>query len=87
MGLTRIAVARPLLIIMAFLAVIVFGVVAYTRLNVDLLPNVDFPVVTVVTVYPGAGPESVESLVTIPIEDALAGVPDLDYMQSTSVDG
>jgi hydrophobic/amphiphilic exporter-1 (mainly G- bacteria), HAE1 family len=86
-GLTRLAVRRPLFITMAFLAIVVFGVVSYQRLGVNLLPAVDFPVVTVVTAYPGASPDSVESLVTIPIEDALSGLSNLDYITSTSVEG
>lgn len=72
---------------MAFLAVVVFGLVSYQRLGVNLLPAVDFPVVTVVTAYPGAGPDSVETLVTVPIEDALSGMSNLDYITSTSVEG
>ncbi|TAK33862.1 MAG: efflux RND transporter permease subunit [Chloroflexota bacterium] len=87
MELTRISILRPLFITMAVLALVIFGLVSYTRLGVDLWPNVSFPAVTVVTVYPGAGPESVEELVTKPIEDALAGVTDLDYLQSSSTEG
>ena len=87
MGLTRLAVGRPLFITMAFLAVVVFGLVSYQRLGVNLLPAVDFPVITVVTAYPGAGPDSVETLVTVPVEDALSGLSNLDYITSTSVEG
>ena len=87
MGLTRLAVRRPLFITMAFLAVVVFGLVSYQRLGVNLLPKVDFPVVSVVTAYPGASADSVEKLVTIPMEDALSGLNDLDYVTSTSVEG
>lgn len=78
---------RPLFITMVFLAIIVFGLVSYSRLGVDLLPSVNFPVVTVVTAYPGASPSSVENLVTVPVEDALSGLSDLDYITSTSVEG
>ncbi|MBI2941067.1 MAG: efflux RND transporter permease subunit [Chloroflexi bacterium] len=87
MGLTRIAVLRPLFITMVILAVVVFGLVSYGRLGVDLYPELNYPVVTVVTFYPGASPESVEGLVTIPIEDALSGLGDVDYMASTSAEG
>ena len=87
MGLTRAAVLRPLFITMIFLAIVVFGLVSYTRLGVNLLPSVNIPVVTVVTAYPGASPDSVESLVTVPLEDALSGLSNLDYISSSSVEG
>jgi hydrophobic/amphiphilic exporter-1 (mainly G- bacteria), HAE1 family len=87
MGLTRIAIYRPLFITMLFSAIVVIGLVSYTRLGVDLLPAINFPVVSVVTGYPGAGPESVESLVTRPIEDALAGLGNVDFIVSSSSEG
>lgn len=87
MGLTRIAILRPLFIAMVVLGLVVLGAVSYTRLGVDLYPNVDFPVTSVVTVYPGAGPETVEQLVTKPIEDAVAGLSGIDYIQSYSAEG
>src|SRR5579884_1798550 len=87
MGLTRIAILRPLFIAMVVLGLIVLGGVSYTKLGVDLYPNVDFPVTSVVTVYPGAGPETVEQLVTKPIEDAVAGLNGIDYIQSYSAEG
>jgi hydrophobic/amphiphilic exporter-1 (mainly G- bacteria), HAE1 family len=87
MGLTRIAIYRPLFITMLMSAIVVIGLVSYTRLGVDLLPAINFPVVSVVTVYPGAGPESVETLVSKPIEDALAGLGNVDFMVSNSSEG
>ncbi len=87
MGLTRVAVLRPLFIAMVVLGLIVLGAVSYTKLGVDLYPNVDFPVTSVVTAYPGAGPETVEQLVTKPIEDAVAGINGIDYIQSYSAEG
>ncbi|HEX5417990.1 MAG TPA: efflux RND transporter permease subunit, partial [Chloroflexota bacterium] len=87
MGLTRVAILRPLFIAMVILAMVVVGVVSYTRLGVDLYPNVDFPVTSVVTVYPGADPETVEQLVTKPIENAVAGLSGVDYIQSYSSEG
>src|ERR1041385_8080162 len=72
-ALTRIAIQRPLLMLMAISAILVFGVIGYTRMGVDLFPSVNFPVVLVSVAYPGAGPDVVESLVTKPIEDAVSG--------------
>jgi hydrophobic/amphiphilic exporter-1 (mainly G- bacteria), HAE1 family len=86
-GLTRVSIVRPLFIAMLTLAMVVIGGVSYTRLGVDLLPAIDFPVVSVAVPYPGAGPESVEQLVVKPIEDALAGEANLDYMVSQASEG
>jgi len=86
-GLTRIAILRPLFIAMVILALVVVGAVSYTKLGVDLYPNVDFPVTSVVTAYPGADPETVEQLVTKPIENAVAGLSGVDYIQSYSSEG
>lgn len=87
MGLTRVAILRPLFMLMVILAIVVFGLVSYTRLGIDLFPAINFPVVSVVTTYSGASPDAVETLVTVPIEDALSGLSDVDYMVSTSGEG
>ncbi|HLI27267.1 MAG TPA: efflux RND transporter permease subunit [Chloroflexota bacterium] len=87
MGLTRIAIQRPVFILMVFSAIIVMGLVAYTRLNAELYPRVNTPVVTIITTYSGASPEDVERLITKPLEDAVAGIADLDYLQSSSMEG
>src|SRR5437870_6608223 len=87
MGITSIAIRRPLFMLMVILAVVVFGLVSYSRLGVDLNPNVNFPVVSVVTAYPGAGAESVDRLVTRKVEDSVAGLSGIDYIQSASSRG
>src|SRR6266536_104477 len=87
MSLTRVSILRPLFISMVMLGLVVVGLVSYTRLGVDLLPAINFPVVSVIVPYPGAGPESIEQLVVKPIEDQLAGESNLDYMISQSSEG
>jgi HAE1 family hydrophobic/amphiphilic exporter-1 len=87
MGLTRVALTRPVFMLMVILALVVMGLVASTRLNAELFPNVVSPAVTVVTRYPGAAPEDVERLVTKPIEDAIAGLADIDYISASSAEG
>jgi HAE1 family hydrophobic/amphiphilic exporter-1 len=87
MGLTRVSILRPLFISMVMLALVVVGLVSYTRLGVDLLPAINFPVVSVVVRYQGASPESIEQLVVKPIEDALSGESNLDYMVSSASEG
>src|SRR5690349_7538994 len=72
---------------MVMLALVVVGLVSYTRLGVDLLPAINFPVVSVVIRDPGASPESIEQLVVKAVEDALAGESNLDYTVSTSSEG
>ncbi|HEY0583256.1 MAG TPA: efflux RND transporter permease subunit, partial [Chloroflexota bacterium] len=87
MSLTNIAIRRPLFMLMVIGALLVVGGVSWTKLGVDLLPALDFPIVVVSTPYPGASPEAVDSLVTKRVEDAVASINDIDYIQSTSVEG
>jgi HAE1 family hydrophobic/amphiphilic exporter-1 len=87
MWLTSTAIKRPLLMLMVIGALLVVGLVSWTKLGVDLLPALDFPIVVVTTSYPGASPDAVDTLVTKPIEDAVATVNDIDYIQSSSVEG
>ncbi|MGC8666586.1 MAG: efflux RND transporter permease subunit [Chthonomonadales bacterium] len=84
MWLTKLAIARPVVIWMALAAVAILGVLAYLRLPADLNPQVDIPTVTVVTVYPGAGPREVEALVTKPLEDAVGSVSGVKDVFSSS---
>lgn len=87
MTLARLSVQRPVLATMVILAFVVLGYFSYQRLVVDLFPEVDFPVVTVTTPYPGAGPEEVESEVTEEIEDAVSTISGIKEIQSTSLEG
>lgn len=87
MWLTTLAIRRPMLTLMAIGAALVFGLVSWSRMAVDLFPALDYPIITITTVYPGAGPEAVDSLVTRKIEDAIAGMNDIDYIMSSSYEG
>src|SRR5205807_9247856 len=86
MWLTNVAIRRPLFILMVIGALLVVGLVSWTKLGVDLLPALDFPIVVVSTAYPGASPDAVDTLVTKPIEDAVATINDIDYIQASSVE-
>ena len=86
MLISRVAIRRPILTAMAVLAVLVFGFVAYTRLGVDLIPKVEFPLITVVTTLPGADPETVENRVTDVIEEAVNTLSGIKSLRSTSAD-
>ncbi len=84
MNLLRIFVQRPVLTTMLLLAFIVLGFYSYSRLVVELMPNVEFPFVMVTTVYPGASPGEVESQVTKKIEDAVSTIANVKNLQSIS---
>ncbi|MBM3270716.1 MAG: efflux RND transporter permease subunit [Candidatus Sericytochromatia bacterium] len=73
-------------LIMVFM-LLVLGGVSFAKMPLELFPNMEFPIVIVNTVYPGASPGEVETLVTKPLEEALAGVDGLDELHSTSGDG
>ena len=64
MTLSDIAIRRPIFASMVLSAIIVFGAISYGRIGIDLFPRVEFPVITVVSVLPGADPETVELTVT-----------------------
>ncbi|MBI5549342.1 MAG: efflux RND transporter permease subunit, partial [Deltaproteobacteria bacterium] len=86
MNLTDLSVRRPITGVMAFLALTILGMFNFTRLKLDMLPNIEFPLVAIIAQYPGAGPESVEQLVTRPLEDAMASVQRVEDINSTSHD-
>lgn len=87
MGLTKLALNRPLTMLMIILALVLMGVQGFNRLKLDRFPAVDFPFVTVVTVFPGASPEDVEDLVVKPIEDAVSTISGIDELNSISTEG
>ena len=82
----RLAVQRPVLTSMIVGALVILGAFSYFGLGVDLLPNIEFPYVTVTTVYPGAGPEEVETQVTERVEDAISTIANVKSLQSFSQD-
>ncbi|MFA0766122.1 MAG: hypothetical protein BDTLLHRC_001075 [Candidatus Fervidibacter sp.] len=85
MWLTAAAIRRPLLVSMAILALVVLGWRAYQDLTVELYPKVDFPIVTVTTVYPGADPAEVETEVTKPIEENVSTIANVNHVTSRSL--
>ncbi len=66
------------------LIILLIGLISYERLSVRLIPNVDEPIVTVFTAYPGANARVIESQITKPVEDALSGIEGIDYIRSVS---
>jgi hydrophobic/amphiphilic exporter-1 (mainly G- bacteria), HAE1 family len=82
MTLTELAIKRSTSVVMFFTAIAVVGVFLYGKLPVDLLPSMNWPWVTVVTVWPGAGPKEIETMVTKPIEDAVISLNKLKHIRS-----
>ncbi len=82
----RTFITRPVFTGMLTLVVLVFGLVAYPKIGVDQMPEVEFPIVTVTTVLPGADPESIERNVTKPLEEALNTLSGLDTLRSVNVE-
>lgn len=80
----KFSVKKPLTVFVAVIAVLVLGVVAYFRMTPDLLPNMDFPYVVIMTTYPGASPEKVETEVTKPLEQAMSTLENIKEVSSTS---
>ncbi|MBK8480912.1 MAG: efflux RND transporter permease subunit [Proteobacteria bacterium] len=87
MFLSNMSIKQPVLTTMMMVALVVLGYFGYRRLNVDQFPDVDLPVVSVGTRWPGAGAESVESEVTKPIEEAVHTLSGVKEVRSTSSEG
>lgn len=87
MSITELAIKRPSLIVVIFSVLGFLGILSYSKLNYELMPDMSWPIVSVTTMYPGASPAEVENSVTKKLEDALASVENLDQMQSTSAEG
>jgi HAE1 family hydrophobic/amphiphilic exporter-1 len=86
MWISDISIRRPVFATMVIMSFMVLGVVSMTRLGIDLFPEVNFPFVNISVVYPGASPEEVETLVTRPIEDAVAGINGVKRVISSSTE-
>jgi HAE1 family hydrophobic/amphiphilic exporter-1 len=87
MWLTRLSVAKPFAVITVFAAVALAGLVSYSGLPINQFPRLDLPVVTIATSYAGVGPDEIEVQITRVIEDAVAGLANVDYMTSVSSEG
>src|SRR5690606_12990002 len=79
-----LSIRQPVFMTMILTAGIVLGLVAYTRMPVDLFPDVEFPVIVVTTVYPGASPEEIENEITSVLEEELGALSGIDAVSSTS---
>jgi hydrophobic/amphiphilic exporter-1 (mainly G- bacteria), HAE1 family len=87
MSLSGAAIRRPVAVAMFFIAVVLLGVISFTRLPIDLLPDVAYPKLVIYTTYPNVGPTEVERFVSEPIEQQVASVPGVERVQSVSREG
>jgi HAE1 family hydrophobic/amphiphilic exporter-1 len=87
MFLPDLAIRRPVFIIMQVAAIFVLGWIAYTRIPIDLMPDVQFPFMSVTTTYPGTGAKEIESDVTKKIEEGMSSISGLKNIYSTSAEG
>ena len=86
MKLADVSIRRPVFAIMLIASLMVFGLVSYPRIGVDLFPNVEFPFVTVTVVYPGGDPASMESKVADPLEEALNTMSGIKVLKSINLE-
>src|SRR3978361_1683541 len=87
MSASRPFIRRPVATSLLMVAILLAGIVAYFQLPVSALPEVDYPIIQVITFYPGASPDVMASSVTAPLERQFGQVPGLQQMTSTSSDG
>ena len=87
MGLTQTSINRPIATAMVYLIVIVLGIAGFRYLPVDLLPPVEFPRLSITVDYSNVGPEEIETIITDQIENAIAGVANIEEVTSTSEEG
>src|SRR6478736_6634351 len=85
--LASISVRRPIFATVLILAIVVVGIVGYKSLNVDRFPNVDLPIVSIITRLPGAAPEEIETELTDKIEEAVNTISGIEELRSISTEG
>ncbi|HPN65416.1 MAG TPA: efflux RND transporter permease subunit, partial [Candidatus Goldiibacteriota bacterium] len=84
MNIAKLAIQRPVLVVMMVLSIITLGFIGYINLPVELMPNIEFPTISVSVVYPGASAEDVESLIIKPMEEQLATLEGIDTINAVA---
>ena len=87
MNVTQIAIKRGVTFFMIYLIAVGFGLFSLNRLNLDLYPKLEFPVIAVITQYTGVGPADIETVITRPVEETVASVENVEKVTSTSTQG
>ncbi len=87
MRIVNFSVKRPVTMIISIVVLMILGFFTFSKMPVDLLPEMDFPIVAIMTSYAGAGPEEVESQITKPLEQSLNTLSNVKEIQSSSIAG
>lgn len=87
MFLAKVSINRPIMTTMGLLVFLIFGAIAYFSLNLNLQPDVEIPYITITTVYPGAGPKEIETLISKRIEETVSTISEIERVESYSLDG
>ncbi|MCG6958397.1 efflux RND transporter permease subunit, partial [bacterium BMS3Abin03] len=87
MFLAKLSINRPVLTTVGISIFLIFGALAYFTLNLNLQPDVEIPYITIQTVYPGANPKEIETLITKKIEEVISTVSQIERIESYSLDG
>lgn len=87
MKLAKIAIDRPVTTLMFYISIVLLGFISLRQLSVDLLPDISYPRLSVVTQYSGVAPEEIETLITAPLEAAVSRIPGLRRVESVSKEG
>ena len=87
MSLAKFALRNPITVLMAVLGSLILGIISFSKLPVDMFPDITFPSITVATFYPGANPQDMERMVTYPVEKAVSTVNGVKYVSSISRQG
>lgn len=87
MFLSNLSIKRPVFATVLMLALVTVGIFSYRRLSIDMMPDVEIPILSIITVFPGASPETVEREVTKRIEEAVNPIPGVKHVMSTSREG
>ena len=87
MNISSFSIHRPIFTVMLMLAIVAVGLVAVSRLPIDLMPDITFPTLSISTTYENTGPEEIEQIITRPIEEAMSAVPGVEEVFSVSSEG
>ena len=87
MNISDFSIKRPVFTVMLTLAIVAVGLVAVSRLPIDLMPDITFPTLSISTSYENTGPEEIEQIITRPIEEAMSAVPGVEEVYSVSSEG
>ena len=87
MFLSNLSIRQPVFATMMVVAVVVVGIFSYVELKIDLFPNIDLPIISITTTYPGVAPETVETEVTKRIEEAVNTIGGIRHISSTTTEG